>query len=105
MPSRAAVEQLLMDEHPGLDQKLISKMADRVAAIVVPKEVHQKISQTYGGRNKPDQIARDAKNLRSALDRNFDAIKPALKQYGATEEQLESARAEMHKLNTEQGLY
>jgi len=105
MPSRAAVEQFLMDEYPGLDQKLIRKMADRVAAIVVPKEVHQKISQTYGGRNKPDQIARDAKNLRSALDRNFDAIKPALKEYGATEEQLESARAKMHKLNTEQGLY
>lgn len=105
MPSRAAVEQFLMDEYPGLDQKLIRKMADRVAAIVVPKEVHQKISQTYGGRNKSDQIARDAKNLRSALDRNFDAIKPALKDYGATEEQLESARAKMHKLNTEQGLY
>lgn len=105
MPSRAAVEQFLMDKYPGLDQKLIRKMADRVAAIVVPKEVHQKISQTYGGRNKPDQIAGDAKNLRSALDRNFDAIKPALKEYGATEEQLESARAKMHKLNTEQGLY
>lgn len=105
MPSRAAVEQFLMDEYPGLDQKLIRKMADRVAAIVVPKEVHQKISQTYGGRNKPEQIARDAKNLRSALDRNFDAIKPVLKDYGATEEQVESARAKMHKLNTEQGLY
>jgi pyocin large subunit-like protein/uncharacterized Zn-binding protein involved in type VI secretion len=105
MPSRAAVEQFLMDEYPGLDQKLIRKMADLVAAIVVPKEVHQKISQTYGGRNKPDQIARDAKNLRSALDWNFDAIKPVLKKHGATEEQLESARAKMHKLNTEQGLY
>ncbi len=105
MPSRAAVEQFLMDKHPGLDQKLIRKMADRVAAIVVPKEVHQKISQTYGGRNIPDQIAGDAKNLRNALDRNFDAIKPALKEYGATEEQLESARAMMHNLNTEQGLY
>ncbi|HHL2498244.1 TPA: S-type pyocin domain-containing protein [Yersinia enterocolitica] len=105
MPSRAAVEQLLMDEYPGLDQKLISKMADQVAAIVVPKEVHQKISQTYGGRNTPDQIARDAKNLRSALERNFDAIKPTLKEYGATEEQLEFARAKMHKLNSDQGLY
>jgi len=72
---------------------------------VVPKDVHQEISQTYGGRNKPEQIPRDANNLRSALDRNFDAIKPTLKEYGATEEQLESARAKMHQLNTEQGLY
>jgi hypothetical protein len=36
---------------------------------------------------------------------HFDAIKPVLKDYGATEEQVESARAKMHKLNTEQGLY
>lgn len=105
MPSRAAVEQFLMEMYPGLDQKLISKMADRVAAIIVPKEIHQKISQTYGARNTPEQIAWDAKNLRNALDRNFDAIKPALKEQGATEEQLESARTKMHKLNIEQGLY
>lgn len=36
---------------------------------------------------------------------NFDTIKPALKEYGITEEQLETARSRMHKLNSEQGLY
>lgn len=105
MPSRAAVELFLANEYPGLDQKLITRMADQVAAIVVPKEIHQKISQTYGGRNTSDQIARDANNLRDALNRNFDAIKPALKEHGAIEEQLESARTKMHELNIEQGLY
>lgn len=58
-----------------------------------------------GGRNNSDQIAMNAKNLRNALNLNFDAIKPALKEYGVTEEQLETARAKMHKLNAEQGLY
>ncbi|MEZ2576968.1 S-type pyocin domain-containing protein [Buttiauxella ferragutiae] len=105
MPSKAAVKRYLQQEYPGLDRDLIDSMANRVAAVVIPKEVHQKISQTYGGRNNSDQIAMDAKNLRNALDLNFDAIKPALKEYGVTEEQLEAARAKMHKLNAEQGLY
>lgn len=105
MPSKAAVKRYLQQEYPGLDRDLIDSMANRVAAVVIPKEVHQKISQTYGGRNNSDQIAMDAKNLRNALDLNFDAIKPTLKEYGVTEEQLETARAKMHKLNAEQGLY
>lgn len=105
MPSKAAVKRYLQQEYPGLDRDLVDSMANRVAAVAIPKEVHQKISQTYGGRNNSDQIAMDAKNLRNALDLNFDAIKPALKEYGVTEEQLETARAKMHKLNAEQGLY
>ncbi|WP_455864616.1 S-type pyocin domain-containing protein [Pantoea agglomerans] len=105
MPSKAAVKRYLQQEYPGLDRDLIDSMANRVATVVIPKEVHQKISQTYGGRNNSDQIAMNAKNLRNALDLNFDAIKPALKEYGVSEKQLETARAKMHKLNVEQGLY
>ncbi|MGV3347067.1 hypothetical protein ACGVWS_15545 [Enterobacteriaceae bacterium LUAb1] len=80
-------------------------MAQDVAAIVIPKEVHQKLSETYGGRNTPAQIELDSRNLRAAVDRNLDAIKPALKKDGATEVQIEAARAKMHKLNSEMGLY
>ncbi len=80
-------------------------MSDHVASIVIPKEIHQKLSETYGGRNKPEKIIRDVKDLRAAVDRNLDAIKPALKEYGATEEQIEAARSRLHKLNSEQGLY
>lgn len=105
MPSKAAVKRYLQQEYPGLDRDLIDSLANRVAAIVIPKEVHKKISQTYGGRNNSDRIAMDAENLKNALDLNLDAIKPALKEYGVTEEQLEAARAKMHKLNAEQGLY
>ncbi len=55
--------------------------------------------QLIGGRNNPSQIEQDAKDLRIAVDRDFNTIKPALKNYGATEEQLEKARSKMHKLN------
>ncbi|MEW9209563.1 S-type pyocin domain-containing protein [Citrobacter werkmanii] len=105
MPSRAAVEAYLSKLYPDVAPKDISKLADRVAAIVIPKEVHQKISETYGGRNTPAQIELDSHNLRAAADRNLDAIKPALKEHGATEAQIEAARAKMHKLNSEMGLY
>lgn len=105
MPSRAAVEAYLSELYPDVAPKDISKLSDDVAAIVIPKEVHQKLSETYGGRNTPAQIDLDSRNLRAALDRNMDAIKPALKEHGATEGQIEAARAKMHKLNSEIGLY
>lgn len=105
MPSRAAVEAVLVEMYPSFSTSEIRKMSDDVASIVIPKEVHQKISETYGGRNKPEQIRSDAQDLRAAVDRNLDAIKPALKEYGATEKQIETARDKLHKLNIEMGLY
>lgn len=105
IPSRAAVETYLAELYPTASDRDLEKMSDNVASIVIPKEVHQKLSETYGGRNNPEQIIRDAKDLRAAVDRNLNAIKPALKEYGATEEQIEAARARLHKLNSEQGLY
>ncbi|WP_380182481.1 S-type pyocin domain-containing protein [Kalamiella sp. sgz302252] len=105
MPSKAAVKLYLQQQSPGLDRDLVDAMANRVAAIIIPKDVHRKISETYGGRNNLGQITQDALNLRDALDRNFDAIKSMLKEHGVSEEQLEAARSEMHQLNTGQGLY
>ena len=105
MPSRAAVETYLTEKYKIIDEDDLHKVSDRVAAIVIPKEVHQQLSETYGGRNTPAQIELDSKNLRAALDRNLDTIKPALKEYGATETQIEEARIKMHKLNSEEGLY
>lgn len=105
MPSKAAVEAYLSDLYPDVAPKDISKLADSVAALIIPQEVHQKISETYGGRNTSAQIELDSRNLKAAADRNLNAIKPALKQHGATEAQIEAARSRMHKLNSEMGLY
>ena len=105
MPSRAAVDAYLRANYPLLDDDEILSLTDKVSAIVIPKEMHQKISETYGGRNTPKQIELDSRNLRAAVDRNLDAIKPALKEHGATEIQIEEARVKIHKINSETGLY
>ena len=105
MPSAAAVRSALLRENPRLSKNLVDEMVQDVAAIIVPKEIHQKLSETYGGRNTPVQIELDSNNLRAAVDRNLDAIRPALKANGATENQIEAARAKMHELNRNVGLY
>ena len=105
MPSAAAVRAYLKATAPEMLSDDVDIAIQNVAAIVVPKEIHQKLSETYGGRNKPAQIEIDSHNLRAAADRNLDAIKPALKEHGAAEAQIEAARAKMHKLNSDMGLY
>ena len=105
MPSAAAVKTYLRRKYPHLKETEIQELSLLVAAIVVPKDMHQKISETYGGRNTPAQIDLDSQNVRAAVDRNLDAIKPALKKHGATESQIEAARAKIHQLNRNMGLY
>lgn len=105
MPSAAAVRAYFKRLYSDADDEDLDVYVQDVAAIVIPKEVHQKVSDTYGGRNTPAQIELDSRNLRVAVDRNLDAIKPALKEHGATEGQIEAARAKIHKLNRDMGLY
>ncbi|ERT10330.1 hypothetical protein [Photorhabdus temperata] len=105
MPSSAAVQVYWKNLYPELKSKQLERLSKDVAAIIVPADVHRKLSATYGGRNTPEQIQQDANDLRGAVDRDFNTIMPALQEYGATESQLEEARMKMHKLNQEQGLY
>jgi hypothetical protein len=105
MPSAAAVIINLKRKYPKLRDKELDRMAKGVAAIIIPIEVHRKISETYGGRNTPQQIEEDSWELKSAVDRNFEAIRPALKEYGATDIELEEAKIKMHQINRKQGLY
>lgn len=71
---------------------------------MIPIKVHHDISETYGKRNAL-RIALDSQNLRAAADSNIDALKSALKEHGATDAQIETARAKVHKLNSDVGLY
>nr|WP_276204140.1 hypothetical protein [Photorhabdus australis] len=105
MPSAAAVKKALKKRYPMRKREELDNLSKDVAAIIIPSKVHQKFSVTYGGRNSPNQIEQDAKDLKAAVDRDFNAIKPVLKNYGATEEQLEKARSKVHKINQKQGLY
>jgi len=105
MPSRQAVVLYLRRERPNLNQDQIDYIADQVAAMVIPKEIHRKDSLTFGGRNHT-QKEPDSRSLREAADRNFDAVESALmEKRGMTEVELEAKRAEMHKINTDLGLY
>lgn len=105
IPSAAAVKAHYKRLHPELTPKELKKLSKRVAAIGIPKGVHRSDSETYGGRNTPEKIIAHSYDLRAAADQNFDAEKPALKEYGATDEQLEEARAELHQINESVGLY
>ncbi|TBL53611.1 hypothetical protein EYY98_03400 [Obesumbacterium proteus] len=104
MPS-AAVKEYLRSNYPDFKESQIEALSKDVASIVIPKEMHRKVSETFGGRNKPEQIKADAQDLRAAVDRNLDAIKPALKEHDATDQQIEVAREKMHKINDSIGLY
>ncbi|WP_279024043.1 S-type pyocin domain-containing protein [Gibbsiella quercinecans] len=105
MPSAAAVRAYLRRQYPDAKPAEIDCMAKDVAAIIIPADVHQKLSATYGGRNNPPQIQQDSRNLRAALERDIEAIRPALKERGITDVQIDAAKAKMHQLNHEQGLY
>ncbi|WP_445611949.1 S-type pyocin domain-containing protein [Hafnia alvei] len=105
MPSAAAVKEYLRSKYPDFKESQIEALSKDVASIVIPKEMHRKVSETFGGRNKPEQIKADAQDLRAAVDRNLDAIKPALKEHDATDQQIEVAREKMHKINDSMGLY
>jgi len=105
MPSAAAVIAHYKRLYPDAKDTELEKMSKDVAAIIVPKEVHRQISETFGGRNNPGQIARDSRDLKAAVESNFSTIEPALKEHGATEKKLSEIKAKMHELNESVGLY
>jgi hypothetical protein len=74
-------------------------------SVAISARVHQKYSETYGGRNTKAKQAQDAADLRAAVDNNFDAIKRGLLEEGLSESDIEAAREQLHRLSKEQGSY
>lgn len=105
MPSAAAVRAYLRREFPDAKPAEIDRMAKDVASIIIPADIHQKLSATYGRRNNPTQIQQDSRDLRAAVERDIETIRSALKERGVTDSQIDEAKAKMHQLNQEQGLY
>ncbi|MGL6576515.1 S-type pyocin domain-containing protein [Aeromonas hydrophila] len=105
MPSAAAVEKYLRSLYPDMKAKDVEAMKKDVAALIIPASVHQKCSETYGGRNTPMQIDNDSKDLRKAVDNNFNMVKKCLLDEGYNEKEVEQARNKMHEVNQEQGWY
>ena len=68
-------------------------------AIVIPKEIHQKFSETYGGRATPEA---DAKNLQKAAKDNLKAIQDCRKLDEACSEAYKKAAEKIEKITNEQ---
>ncbi|OPB30617.1 S-type pyocin domain-containing protein [Pseudomonas fluorescens] len=105
MPSQAAIRRYLKNVSTAFMDYEINELLMRVASIAIPAHIHQKYSETYGGRNNKVKQHFDAADLRAAVDSNFDVIRPYMIEEGITQKNLEEARAKMHKINQEQGWY
>lgn len=116
IPSKEAVRLYLKQKHPEMRREHLDKMVDRVASVAIPKAVHQKCSETYGGRNNSKietengetvrQKELDASDLEAAVDSNWDANAECLKkEYKVSDAKLEEVRAKLHELNRKTGLY
>lgn len=105
IPSQKALELYLEVNFPHFTSAEIREAVKNAASVAIPAKVHQKYSETYGGRNNSSRQTRDATDLRSAVESNFNAIKPYMLEEGYSESDLEAARASLHKLNQEQGWY
>ncbi|MES0268373.1 S-type pyocin domain-containing protein, partial [Citrobacter sedlakii] len=116
IPSKAAVRLYLEQKYPLMESKYLDRMVDKVAAVAIPKAVHQKCSETYGGRNNRQVNAEsgeritqkelDASDLEAAVNSNWDANAECLRnEYGVSDEKIEEIRARLHELNRLTGLY
>jgi hypothetical protein len=105
IPSQAALRVFLKANNPRITEGQLNAALRKAPSIAIPRKVHQKYSETYGGRNTKLQQAKDAVDLRKAVDTNLDTLKPFLLEEGLTDEQIEKARTDLHNLHQEQGWY
>jgi uncharacterized Zn-binding protein involved in type VI secretion len=104
IPSQKALESYI-SSFDDVRPDMIADYLSAAPSIAIPQKVHQKYSETYGGRNTIAKQVTDAADLRAAVDSNFDAIKPGLLAEGFTDADVEAARTELHALHQEQGWY
>ncbi|KWT11713.1 hypothetical protein CFBP3846_00444 [Pseudomonas syringae pv. avii] len=104
--SRQALKKYILDTFPDkADFRFLFDVLQRAPSIAIPARVHQRYSETYGGRNTRAKQALDSSDLRAAVNSNLDAIKPGLLEDGFLETEIEVAREKLHRLNIEQGWY
>lgn len=115
LPSQAAVRMYLEDKYPLMGDEEIKLLLGQVASIAIPKEVHRKCSETYGGKNRSwvdmedGSLLRrkelDAKNLWEAVERNWEANRECLEEEGYDSKLLDEKLDKIHELNEAKGLY
>ncbi|WP_350893109.1 S-type pyocin domain-containing protein [Providencia stuartii] len=115
LPSQAAIRIYLENKYPLMGDEEIKLLLGQVASIAIPKEVHRKCSETYGGRNNSwvdmddgSSLRRkelDALNLREAVERNWEANRECLENEGYDSKLLDEKLEKIHELNEAKGLY
>ncbi|MCT6519277.1 S-type pyocin domain-containing protein [Proteus vulgaris] len=116
IPSKAAVEIYLTNLDETMTETQLDIALDNVASVAIPKSVHQKCSETYGGRNnswleldddtKLRRKEYDGQDLKKAVERNWEIERRCLKaEYNTPDEELDKVLAELHRLNRAKGLY
>lgn len=103
--SRKALALFLEREFPEMKIRELREFLAKAPSIAIPAQVHQKYSETYGGRNTKEKQLNDSRNLESAVNSNFDAIKKGLLEHGFKEVDIESARGKLHELHRARGWY
>ena len=58
-------------------------------AIAVPKEMHDKLSRTIGGRNTKTRIHRDSLDIIRAIKADVDAYTPELRKRGYSDNDID----------------
>lgn len=104
IPSSAALKKAKERE---LGRKLTPAEAraihDRGATVEVPKEVHAK-GDTWRGKNTPEQIEADSRDLSAAAERDYATQRQNLIDHGYSPEKVDEAIAKMRELNRSMGI-
>jgi len=82
VPSKAALKEFARDKLRG-GKALCKKQAKAIDnignTIAIPKGVHQNYSPTYGNKNSPSQIKKDASDLQKAARRDTRNVNKGMK--------------------------
>lgn len=105
IPSRKALEKFIRKNFPEMMGSELKIALQQAPSIAISARIHQKYSETYGGRNTEAKQMANSLDLRTAVDSNFDAIKTGLLEEGFTDNDIEAARRKLHELHSEQGWY
>jgi len=71
------------------DQEAVQKFAEKFGgAMAVPKEMHEKLSRTIGGRNTETRIRQDSSDIIRAIKADVDAYTPELRRRGYSDNDI-----------------
>ncbi|EHM94753.1 hypothetical protein HMPREF0975_01118 [Actinomyces sp. oral taxon 849 str. F0330] len=98
IPSKAAlceaiyryIEESIKRELNKKEKEAVLQVVGKLGgAIAVPKEMHDKLSRTIGGRNTKTRIHRDSLDIIRAIKADVDAYTPELRRRGYSDNDIE----------------